>query len=494
MHRPGTRPQPVPLTDNLPSLARFLSKFLLRQLPFREMIPARKRFVSFLEALRSTSFPEYLSNLREYSNRVDVLADLIHTVVASALPVSRVDLVDLDARIDDLLYYLGGLGRDRTYFQSSVNTARLKSGRLKPQPPPLYDQLFTRDTLCSLRELVTAYPGCTFSSGQIIVPLPSVTLYDENDDEVELGPFNLHISLTTETTENGPTAWLDYHIYGGEGASLYQDANCHPHVNIDGILCAGAASELIEDACRAFQFADLVTHVQAVLADYNPDSPYVYLKRWNSDPEVECTCCGSARPEDDIYYTSHDNAVCDDCRQICAGCRNYTTHPEERPRYQMPYRYWDDPLFLFCRNCIESGDWDRCWECGHVVHTDDVINHNDLLYCPNCAPSDPDPEDEDDFAEDTELEDIQLLHPPASPEEPARPVSPIEALTHTDFQVATDQTPPHPETPPLPPLVNWQAALSPATITMSDAEVASLRHQVAALRRPLDFPPPPANT
>lgn len=475
MPLPGTRPQPAPLTDNLPLLARFLSKFLLDRLPFREMIPARERFVSFLEALRSTSSHEYLANLRVYSHHVDILANRIYTVVASNLPVSNFNSADLDGWIDDLLYHLGGLGRDRTYFQSSVNTARLKSGRLKPQPPPLYDQLFTRDTLCSLRELVTAYPGCTYTPGTIVVPLPSVTLYDENDDEVELGPFNLHISLTTETTAQKTAPRLDYYIYGGEGASLHHNANCHPHVNIDGILCAGAASELIEDACRAFQFADLVTHVQAVLADYNPDSPYVKLKRWNSDPEVECTCCGSAYPEDEIRYTSHDNAVCDDCCEVCFGCGNYTTHPEERSRYQMPYRHWDFENQRFCRDCVESGNWDRCWECGHVASTDEMITHDDLSYCPNCAPSDPDPEDEDDYAEDTELEDIQLLHPPASPEEPARPVSPIEALTHTDFQVATDQTPPHPETPPLPPLVNWQAALPPTTIAVTDEEIAALR-------------------
>ena len=147
----------------------------------------------------------------------------------------------------------------------------------------------------------------------------SVVTEDIVLEDIRLGAFEvrLDISMLNRLPADKPyrIVALDPHPAASNSSVT------HPHVS-DESLCAGDASAAIVTTLSTGRICDFFTLVRSVLTNYNPNSPYVSLDRWEG---TACQDCGYTMDSDDTYYcTSCDRDYCGECISSCHGCQDST--------------------------------------------------------------------------------------------------------------------------------------------------------------------------
>jgi hypothetical protein len=165
---------------------------------------------------------------------------------------------------------------------------------------------------------------------------------------VELGPFSIELHITR--LKDRSSSCFDCVALEPNPAECNSNVT-HPHVS-NKALCAGEAAGPISHALRQGRIADAFCLMNAVLHQYNPDSPHVSLHEWGG---THCENCDSLTNPDDMN-------CCQGChRDCCSGCSHTCGGCEE----------------TFCENCTEedreveehfcSKCRRRCANCNRVV-------------------------------------------------------------------------------------------------------------------------------
>jgi len=176
----------------------------------------------------------------------------------------------------------------------------------------------------------------------------SVTTEAIRLEGVYLGPFEIRLDVRRLGEARGTPYTIE--ALDPHPASS-NEAVTHPHVS-DGRLCAGDGGAAIQAALAAGRIFDFFSLVQAVLTNYNPQSPYVSLDEWSG---IACHECGYSVSQDDVYWCSVcENDFCQDCSSYCSRCNE-----------------------TVCRTCLETcsvceesvcpGCLDTCPRCGREL-------------------------------------------------------------------------------------------------------------------------------
>lgn len=102
----------------------------------------------------------------------------------------------------------------------------------------------------------------------ILLNTPMVTL-TFNELEVDLGPFEVRLDLDGKSV----------YVHGLIG-TIEVDDYVHPHVSSSGIPCFGSATAKFHEAMARLDITKVLRMIQAMLTQYNPDSPYKRLERY----------------------------------------------------------------------------------------------------------------------------------------------------------------------------------------------------------------------
>ena len=218
------------------------------------------------------------------------------------------------------------------------------SRALSKDAPPCVNP---RDIIADLQALETEFDGVVYNlrAGTISAVTEDITL-----EGVYLGPFEIRLDIRElpNLRERYPFSVraLDPH------PAVSDSSVTHPHVSNEK-LCAGDAAGGISSALESGRILDFYHLVNAVLATYNRDSPYVRLDRWDG---TECHECGyMIEDEDDRHYCDNcEHSFCESCFSYCRCCEAsrclscLTTCP-----------HCED---YTCGVCMES-----CQECGEEV-------------------------------------------------------------------------------------------------------------------------------
>ena len=137
------------------------------------------------------------------------------------------------------------------------------------------------------------------------IELDSFSLKDEN---YESQPFE---NLKIEFTANGSRFFV--RVVGPE---FENSGYCHPHVDGDGSVCLGRASEgggddMINGAMETMDLLAAYDAIESLLHTYNPNSPFFRL---SESTGYVCESCG---------YRSDEMCSCDNCGEyICEACHS----------------------------------------------------------------------------------------------------------------------------------------------------------------------------
>jgi hypothetical protein len=272
-------------------------------------------------------------------------------------------------------------------------------GQIQAAPvPPI--QLSTADLLAELQQLEEEFECVEVTARSLWVQTEAITL-----EEVELGPFRIHLaldrlracpgSLRIEALEPNPPA--------------ADQAVTHPHVKHEE-LCAGEAVVPISLALRSGRLADAMCLVRSVLSTYNSSSPHVALEEWQG---LLCADCDRRVHHDDLCTCrACGHEYCSDCIGSCDVC--------------------DDSC---CSSCLDTDDTtgtvccpdcrEVCSICHRTVHSEHFDEEHQC--CPACLDSlNKENDDHDD------LDEPQCPHQgaqaPAEPLSPSEPFSPVPVV------------------------------------------------------------------
>jgi len=191
----------------------------------------------------------------------------------------------------------------------------------------------------------------------VSVVTESITL-----DDVYLGPFRIQLELDklSELYTDRP-----YRVIAlNPNPAATDEEVTHPHVSGEK-LCEGDGCVTIRTALEQGRLCDFFTMVRNILNTYNPDSPYVSLDDWSSEP---CYDCGYVASRDDTYYCSYcEHDFCSECstycrccdETCCLGCSQQCSYCEDNA----------------CMNCMNE-----CAECDSLCCSS-CLEEN---LCPNC--------------------------------------------------------------------------------------------------------------
>jgi len=228
------------------------------------------------------------------------------------------------------------LARDVPYVATDLDRARQAAAWASP----------------SLRDIYLDLKQAEDEFGELAYDLKEQTLSVTTEvielEGVYLGPFEIRLDIRRLGEARGTPyeiEALDPH------PATSNEAVTHPHVS-DGRLCAGDGGAAIQAALAAGRIFDFFSLVQAVLTNYNPQSPYVSLDEWGG---IACHECGYAASQDDVYWCSVcENDFCQDCSSYCSRCNE-----------------------TVCRTCLETcsvceesvcpGCLDTCPRCGREL-------------------------------------------------------------------------------------------------------------------------------
>jgi hypothetical protein len=93
----------------------------------------------------------------------------------------------------------------------------------------------------------------------------------------------------------------------------------HPHLQGPN-LCEGEATAILSQALNNLRFCDFFILINAILINYNSDSPYFPLEDWN---RIRCRECGNYVEGENLVTCSYcDNKICTNCAstKTCAIC------------------------------------------------------------------------------------------------------------------------------------------------------------------------------
>jgi len=132
---------------------------------------------------------------------------------------------------------------------------------------------------------------------------------------VHLGEFEIRLYINeigrSDTADPFTVVALDPNPAAGN------DSVTHPHVSNDR-LCTGDGAAAIRSALFAGRICDFFTMVRAILATYNPDSPYIPLKEWDGR---SCAECGYSVCQDEVYFCQTcESDLCSECAALCNVC------------------------------------------------------------------------------------------------------------------------------------------------------------------------------
>jgi len=193
--------------------------------------------------------------------------------------------------------------------------------------------LSVKDAINEVRIVSEAWEDVKFRNDVLSVLIKDVTLKDDDDVEVALGSFWIHLKVTSPLT--GLSIESVNKIESESG--LY-----HPHVRRNN-LCEGEGEDLMKEALCQGRLEDYFRIVEAILRTYNGASPYEPLSDWyapedDHENEFYCDGCGEWRSNDESVYcegcdtqyceccagggtcTECDNWRCDNCSTSCGDC------------------------------------------------------------------------------------------------------------------------------------------------------------------------------
>lgn len=101
---------------------------------------------------------------------------------------------------------------------------------------------------------------------------------------------------------------------------------------------------------------------------------------WYDPGHYVCDDCGRRVSDDEIYYGADDNHYCERCFSerfdYCSICGE--THYRDDITYTQDHEY-------ACRYCLDRS-YMQCEHCQEWVRTEEVVEHKEVIYCPDCAP------------------------------------------------------------------------------------------------------------
>lgn len=236
----------------------------------------------------------------------------------------------------------------------------------KPEPPvaPSFHEL-----LQELQALQNEFSRVVVNSdlAYIDVYTDSISLSD-GDCDITFGKFKMRLTLARlAQTSRGPIRAVA--VSPNRAADSHSDT--HPHVRDDEI-CLGDAEAAVKIAVRDGRLLDAFMLVNAVLHNYNADSPYTTLGDWEGSGSC-CSECGARIDEEESYYCDTcERTVCDGCSRCCDqcdlhGCRSCIKRGCQSCRE------------FVCEGCLVS-----CDSCSNKVCTNCQATFDDGHYCPKC--------------------------------------------------------------------------------------------------------------
>jgi hypothetical protein len=200
------------------------------------------------------------------------------------------------------------LARDIPYVGTDLDRARQAAAWASPS---------LRDIYLDLQQAEDEFGDLAYDTKEQTL---SVTTEAIELEGVYLGPFEIRLDIR-RLGEARATPYtieaLDPH------PATSNEAVTHPHVS-DGRLCAGDGGAAIQAALAAGRIFDFFSLVQAVLTNYNPQSPYVSLDEWSG---IACHECGYSVSQDDVYWCAVcENDFCQDCSSYCSRCNETVCH------------------------------------------------------------------------------------------------------------------------------------------------------------------------
>jgi len=122
----------------------------------------------------------------------------------------------------------------------------------------------------------------------------------------------------------------------------------HPHVASDGHPCLGNISADIPKMLGTMRIAEALQTLYAFLCEYNPDSPYEKISRF--DPTGE--------------YCDEDENPCDDCDERCSAyCIFECSNNDGQYECSDCYDYRTDYCYLECRYNEDFSRFSPCDDC-----------------------------------------------------------------------------------------------------------------------------------
>ena len=217
------------------------------------------------------------------------------------------------------------------------------------------------------------------SRGKLGVQTAPIVLEDTNGEVYKLGPMIMWYNLVIQSRYGNDGVARYEGLYPEvdiEAVEPYWDSNeeyFHPHVSGER-LCAGDGGTALSAALVRGDMYSVFEIVEAILGEYNPDSPYKALEEWEGGG-IECASCGCEMGDDDKYYCERCNSdVCESCSFYCEVCNeNYCLGCAERSDGHNYHKTWEcaECGKQMCSGCaMESGF--HCGEC-------------DKVWCEECA-------------------------------------------------------------------------------------------------------------
>jgi hypothetical protein len=212
-----------------------------------------------------------------------------------------------------------------TYFSNQIN---YHANNLRRMAEEIQNSVFEidrpKDLKYSVQDIIEELFALKASFGErfflkedyFVVVTDPITLEDENNNEHELGAFEIWFHFTGLSSKRSFHVKAQEPNYCGGGAEYF-----HPHVAPDGTICEGEAAESITVAFEEGRISDIIYMIISVLNTYNDRSPYKHLESWGKSSC--CAECGYELSEDDVRYCCvcrSPESLCFECIYICDSC------------------------------------------------------------------------------------------------------------------------------------------------------------------------------
>lgn len=195
----------------------------------------------------------------------------------------------------------------------------------------------------------------TYTEAALVVTTNPVTLTDRNDQDYDLGRFQISVPWKNVGVPNREGTITVDALEPNPGPEALVP---HPYIR-DRKMCYGEAKATVSFGLREGMLADVVTAIVEVLNTYEPEEhgPYVSLEDWGTHT---CGYCGN-RSHNEGSCECGTEYVCDSCLRAC-GCCDRTG----------------------CRNCLSMS---TCRDCGHKVCDDceRTCAYCDRRICNDCV-------------------------------------------------------------------------------------------------------------